>query len=86
MYQQYVDRPEVIDGTVANKKDNENHCKRLVQWSKSNWAWLKRREKINNSLHYDLNSLTMIPHMTFRWTKGRKRCNIYNYIKGWKRN
>lgn len=45
MYQQYVDRPEVIDGTVANKRDNENHWKRLVQWSKSNWVWLKRRGK-----------------------------------------
>lgn len=45
MYQQYVDRPAVIDRTVANKRDNENHWKRLVQWSKSNWVWLKGRGK-----------------------------------------
>lgn len=85
MYQQYADRPELIDGTVANKRDNENHWKRLVQWSKSNWVWLKRRgKKLNNSFHYDLNSPTMIPHMTFRWTKRRNKHDIYSYKKGWK--
>lgn len=28
--------PEVIDGVAANKRENENHWKRLVQSSKSN--------------------------------------------------
>lgn len=36
MYQQQINIPEVIDGAGANKRDNENYWKRLVQSSQSN--------------------------------------------------
>lgn len=45
MYQQKVDIPEVIDGVPANKRGNENHWKRLVQSSKSNWVWMAQKGK-----------------------------------------
>lgn len=45
MYQQNVDRPGIIDGTVANKRDNENHWEKISSVVKTKLGMTQKKGK-----------------------------------------